>query len=223
MSRLIALNGFKQSGKDTSYELITDLVDGTVVRRAFADKLKVSAARALGFDRPNSELITLMDLLKNTGLFSVSYVDPDTQDVTAHELTGREYLQWYGTESHRDVFADSFWVDQVIPSPSYIEHCLEGRYYEQGVKEVVSMNKFDGAAVCVITDCRFPNEAQRVLDVFGEVWEIVRPGLDASDSHASEQPLPRELVTRTIVNDGSIADLRDKLADALGDSVRQEG
>jgi hypothetical protein len=68
---------------------------------------------------------------------------------------------------------------------------------------------------CVaITDLRYPNEAQRVLDLGGEVWEVVRPGL-VSDGHASEQTLPRDLVTLTIENDSDVADLQLKVRTLL--------
>jgi hypothetical protein len=53
-----------------------------------------------------------------------------------------------------------------------------------------------------------------VLRLGGETWEIVRPGLE-SDGHSSENPLPRELVTRVIVNDGTVDDLREKVVAAL--------
>jgi hypothetical protein len=101
------------------------------------------------------------------------------------------------------VFGDSFWVDQVLP---------DGSAAFQHVWETVGRNT-EGArntgvlpAIGVITDVRYPNEAFKVLQNGGEVWEVVRPGL-VSDGHITEQPLDRALVTQTITNDGTLEDL----------------
>lgn len=58
-----------------------------------------------------------------------------------------------------------------------------------------------------ITDCRYANECQRVLDSGGEVWRIVRPGVGPVNGHSSDAGVPDHLVTRTILNDGSLSDL----------------
>lgn len=206
---LIGLNGFKQSGKDTTYGILkTGLPNDTVVRRAFADKLKVMAAKALGFERSDEELIALMDSFKESADFSVYYGDPETGQPTQHDLSGRQYLQWFGGHA-RDVFWDSFWIDHVLPSGQALEAELGTDFDDYQVNEVVA-ERFDYADWGVITDCRYPNEAQRVLDLGGEVWEIVRPGL-TSDGHSSEQPLDRDLVTVSISNDSTIQRLSEKV------------
>jgi hypothetical protein len=211
--RLIGLNGLKKSGKDTICEIIKrDYTrpgpEGRVERRAFADKLKIMAALALGFDREEGALIALMDSMKDRSTISVLYGDPETQvpfdrdEAILHDLTGREYLQNFGNHARR-VFGDSFWVDQVLP---------DGSAAFQHVWETVGRNT-EGArntgvlpAIGVITDVRYPNEAFKVLQNGGEVWEVVRPGL-VSDGHITEQPLDRALVTQTITNDGTLEDL----------------
>jgi len=38
-----------------------------------------------------------------------------------HSITGRQALQRYGTEGHRDVFGEDFWVDALLPVDSYTE------------------------------------------------------------------------------------------------------
>jgi FMN phosphatase YigB (HAD superfamily) len=68
-----------------------------------------------------------------------------------------------------------------------------------------------------VTDVRFPNEARAVRErMGGKIVRIVRPGEKAlagtaAASHASENPLPDDLVDFVIVNDGTIEDLREKL------------
>lgn len=222
--RLIGINGFKGSGKDTTYSLIArdhtrPGPGGRVERRAFADKLKIMAALALGFERPEDELIALMDSMKHRSHFSVLYEEPvtpaDFEDTSVlHDFTGREYLQWFGGHA-RTVFGDSFWIDQVIPSVGHFE---DDAFVE--IWGTVGRNT-EGAewsgwlpSIGVITDARYPNEAQCVRALGGDVLEIIRPGLE-SDGHSSEQPLARELVTHTIVNDGTIEDLAGKVSEWL--------
>ncbi len=64
------------------------------------------------------------------------------------------------------------------------------------------------APLVVLTDCRFDNEARAVLEAGGEVIEVVRPGVEAVEDHASEAGIAAGLVTRLLVNDGTLDDLR---------------
>lgn len=201
--RLIGLNGFKRTGKNTVGEIIQQGSDENVKLVGFADKLKIAAARALGYQGSDAELIKQMDDFKETGRLWIGRDDIENQ------VTGREYLQWFGTEAGRETFWDSFWVDLVLPDPQrYDEEDKSDRYDE------LLYEKYAGYDVLVVTDVRFPNEAQRVKDLGGEVWEITRPGIEAG-LHASERPLPRHLVDRTINNDGSIVELQDKVDEVM--------
>jgi hypothetical protein len=57
---------------------------------------------------------------------------------------------------------------------------------------------------------RFPNEAEAILRRGGIMIEIVRPGVEQMN-HASEIPLPKSLLTHTVINDGSVENLFNKL------------
>ncbi|GGM78554.1 hypothetical protein GCM10012275_56470 [Longimycelium tulufanense] len=64
----------------------------------------------------------------------------------------------------------------------------------------------------VITDVRFPNEAEALCDV---VWRVVRPGVGPANSHRSEQAVglvPHDVVIR---NDGDVEQLRARVRVAL--------
>lgn len=100
------------------------------------------------------------------------------------ELPIRGYLQRYGTEAHRDVFGPNFWVDAVD-----LEHA--GR-------------------IVMVTDVRFPNEAEAVRRAGGSVWRVIGPAEveDAGDGHASETPLPLGLVDDELRNDVRDDDFR---------------
>ena len=70
----------------------------------------------------------------------------------------------------------------------------------------------------VITDVRFDNEAQAIVDAGGEVWRVARPGwrclADAAATHPSEAGVSNHLIARTIDNSGSLDDLRLQLSAA---------
>ena len=190
--RLIGLSGFKGAGKDTVCELIAQECEN-VVRRAFADKLKVIAGRSLGYEGEDVEIITAMNLLKNQG-----YVDSVISSGVGTHLSGRRYLQLFGQRA-REVFGHSFWVDQVLPDPAI--------NVESPVLQHKLFRCFDHAAVGVVTDVRYPGEAWRVRALGGEVWVVERPDL-TSDGHDSERPLDDSLIDGVLINDGSKEDLR---------------
>jgi hypothetical protein len=65
----------------------------------------------------------------------------------------------------------------------------------------------------VISDVRFPNEAEAIIEQGGVVIRLSRPGTGEGDGHASETPLPGYLVTFELTNDSTPDDL---VARALG-------
>jgi hypothetical protein len=218
MTKLIGINGYKRSGKGETGNAIRSVASDhfhSTTLVGFADKLKILAAKTLGFtDRSDEECIALMDECKEKWTFditaqtSTSLLVPDHTvgfwNTATHALTGREFLQNLGNEA-RKVFGEDFWADQVLPKPNWNNPgdnrmALEGRY---------------GTDYVAFTDLRYENEAQRVLDLGGEVWEVLRPDTD-SDGHASEKKLPRGLVTRQIHNSSDLMNLRWQVEKALG-------
>jgi hypothetical protein len=78
--------------------------------------------------------------------------------------TFRQFLQRYGTESHRDVFGEDFWVDQTLPTDGY----------------------YPGRKI-VVTDVRFDNEYNRIKELNGVVVRVYREGIEPGiDPHPSE-------------------------------------
>lgn len=184
---LIGLHGKKQAGKDTVHQRIEKLLGpgsktgATVERVSFADKLYASAAAALGIDvdflrRWKSDpgvgvaVVSLHDEFHELAPEGISLLGPEP-------LTIREYLQRYGTEAHRNIFADNFWVDNV------------------------NLRDHDRKIV-VVTDVRFRNEAQAVLDAGGSIVHVLGPDdvENAGDGHASEEVLPAALIDHVIHN-----------------------
>lgn len=221
---LIGLNGEAESGKDTGFEFIREWGEKynlIAKREAFADRLKVSAAAALGWDAQldiGDNEIEFCNLLKCDGSVIQINVEPPEDSLelgVTYEISGREYLQFYGTEAHRDVFASDFWVDAVLPTG---EACTErGNFYPQwwdSFKDGDPGYEQYAADLCVVTDVRFPNEAQRVKDLGGVVWKIDREVPGAGD-HPSEQMLDPELIDLIIDNNGDLEDYQAMIEIAL--------
>lgn len=64
----------------------------------------------------------------------------------------------------------------------------------------------------VITDVRFPNEAELVENWGGTLVRVTRPGLPQDDLHISETALDAWPCDHTIQNDGSLEDLDRQVA-----------
>lgn len=185
------------SGKDTVCSFIKEWGEevGLSVRRvAFADKLKISAARALGYTGTEEQCIGLMNALKESGRIGIQ-IPGDGDWATSVEISGRRYLQVYGTEAHREVFGDSFWIDAA----------LDGYDYQE---------------LLVVTDCRFPNEAEAIHAFDGVVCRVERPAERRESSHVSERPLPDEFIHVVLRNDGTLDDLRDGVRSMMDGLLR---
>ena len=194
---LIAFSGRLGSGKDTAGERLAAMVDVPTYQLSFARLLKESAAAL--FDIPVKDWETYKNdpdakVLLQVGWDEAEIVqdhtddgDPITNPVDVphivKEFTAREVLQRYGTEAHRKVFGDDFWVDQAMVT------------YDANQER----NKF----LFYVTDCRFSNEALAVLNRGGVVVRVTGAN-EETGTHASETPLPNEYITFDI--DNSIRD-----------------
>jgi hypothetical protein len=193
--KLIGISGLKTSGKDSTYKAIAEALPDLNVRRvAFADKLKELAALALGIDR---DFIKRMDEAKEYWTLKIEH-----RDMSLFDVTGREYLQHIGVGA-RKVFGDSFWVNQILP-PAPKQASAE--FAREFIAEF-----YQGVDVLCVTDVRYPNEADRVHELGGQIWNIVRPGIE-SDGHSSEIPLSMSKIDLFIQNNGSLEDLYTKVA-----------
>jgi hypothetical protein len=208
--RIIGLNGYKRSGKDTTGALIRRFYDNNTVKAvAFADRVKIFAARSLGYEGSGVDLVNLMNSLKEYG-FVQEYTETNEKYVN-----GRDFICNVG-DTGRRMFGLDFWVDQVLPKP--LEH-----HPSRDVRMVQASKELDimypGIQVLVVTDVRYPNEAERVLRLGGEVWNVQRPGV-VSDGKATEQPLDPSLITAHITNDSDLESLQERVGVLLGNEAR---
>lgn len=191
---LLGINGRLGAGKDTAAGRIRAIVrrDVAVETYAFARPLKVSAAAVFGLSLEELEGLKL-----NEG-YTIQVVTPERVVM----LTGRQYLERYGTEAHRNVFGQGFWLNQGLPL---------GYDHTEGIT--------------LFTDCRFPNEAQRVRDCGGYIVEIVGTGPREGNGHPSDRPLPQDLIDFAVDNTtrgDDFARLDEQLRLLLGDEYLLE-
>lgn len=179
---IIGLTGYAQTGKDTGAGF---LIQEGFERKAFADKLRESLYRL----NPPVALEEVDDQC-NAGTFFVrvqQIVDRlgwDVAKVTYLEI--RELLQRFGTEVGRDLYGTNFWVDIV-------------------------MNSLNPDTNYVITDVRFPNEADAVKAAGGVVVRILRPGVEAVNGHSSDTSVDLITPDYYVFNDGTMEHFRGQI------------
>lgn len=113
-----------------------------------------------------------------------------SMELPGWDMTVREFLQRVGTEGIRNGVHPDAWVNALFAD--YYKH----DYW-------------------IITDCRFPNEAQAIKDRGGKVVRIVRPGVSAINAHSSETALDDWDFDYVIHNDGTLEDLMTKALEIL--------
>ena len=130
-------------------------------------------------------------LLDDLGLSGFHFAYEDKEAIIPEiGVSARHMMQTLGTEWGRACIHPDFWV-------------MIARAETQLI-----MN--DGGSV-VIDDVRFPNEAAMIRDLGGELWRIDRPGVIYSGDHSSEGGLEDITPDQVIVNDGTIAQLKEKI------------
>ena len=109
-------------------------------------------------------------------------------------ISVRDMLQKLGTECAREIFYENFWLIRAESELSF------NPAYRNGA---------------VISDVRFDNEALWIKSKGGLVINIVKSLEQDLDDHASEQGISPRYITHTVLNDGSIDDLYDKLSEII--------
>jgi len=92
-------------------------------------------------------------------------------------MSGREILQKVGTDLFRKQIHPDFWVMALLPR----------------LREALSNDR-----KVVVSDCRFPNEADAVSKLGGKMVRIVRIGQVQEDTHESETALNNYKFPHTI-------------------------
>lgn len=133
----------------------------------------------------------LRTLLSDNGI-SETWMDERTlkeRPIPGLDKSYRELAQTLGTEWGRTHLGADFWL----------------RIAEAYMHDIT--NQTFAPLHFVVSDVRFQNEADWVRQRGGVIWHISRPGLRGVRDHISEQGAATIKPDRTLVNDGTIADL----------------
>lgn len=137
------------------------------------------------------------------------YYDGHVEDWTDEliPMSVREFLQKLGTDGLRDGLHSNVWVNALMSdyTPTQVQWSdgpLGG--YEDG-----PMPNW------IITDTRFPNEAEAIREKEGIMIRVERPGVKPINNHPSETGLDDYTFDHVIKNNGSIEDLLLKVKSIL--------
>jgi hypothetical protein len=143
-------------------------------------------------DNIRKAIIKLDPILSNGKRISGSVNEIGWEPTKAIPET-RRLLQVFGTEIGREMFGEDFWVKQV---------------FKQIREEEIYKN-------FVITDVRFPNEANFIKANGGEIWRINRNQNKPINTHASESAMNEYKFDRVVSNDTSIQELEKEIFEVM--------
>lgn len=177
---IIGLSGKKQSGKDTLANALADIIWGNsylAERYAFADALKdlcgtvfnipYQALHGTDEDKNAASPIRWSEIPLRLRLLRKPEGVEDKEFITRRQL-----LQVFGTDVCRD-FYENFWVNWTIKK----------------IKDNRNRNPYP-AKHEIITDVRFPNEAERIKEEGGIIIRLTR-NVNPDDYHPSETSMDK--------------------------------
>lgn len=189
---LIGIHGHAKSGKNTVCTFLGQHISDAY-QEAFADPLKEAAAEMFGWP---PHIFYLEETKEN--IISPWHVSP------------RQCAQFFGTEMVRDnihklipMIGPNFWVARMA---HLINGDLSGNWERDYAPE----------ETVIITDVRFQNEYDWILENNGVIIHLTRPGADGSigiPNHASEAGIifSQKGVQYELKNDGTLEDLEEKV------------
>jgi len=126
-------------------------------------------------------------------------------------MTVRDLLQILGTEAMRDGLHKNVWVNALM---------ADYKIHSEHFNDIANGRETgDGYPNWIITDTRFPNEAQAIKDKGGMVIKVDRPGVGPVNGHPSEDALKDYNFDYVIHNDGSINDLDNKVIEFINNYI----
>lgn len=239
MTNIISLSGYIGSGKDSVGSIIQKLTTPKTYRctedefggtardakgdyilkpeyspwriKKFAGKLKQIASMMTGIPVEKFEdqefKKTVLSKEWNTD-YAIPFSGPD-HTIVEEEMTVRTFLQKLGTEAIRDGLHTNAWVNALFADykKSFNENSIQDIYDPRSKTGGMEYPKW------IITDTRFPNEAQAIKDRGGIVIRVIRPEVCKDDEssmvpkHPSETALDDWSFDYIIDNCGSLDDL----------------
>lgn len=232
---IIGINGKIGSGKDTVGKIIQWLTkpepDGQYIGFQTYDDYTLEKLSPFKIKKFAGKLKQIASLL--TGIDVEKFEDQDFKklDMTPEwGMTYREFLQKLGTEAMRNGLHTNVWVNAL-----FADYKPFGKTFKD-VSPVTGVVTFDTVGIhpnWIITDMRFPNEMEAVLEKGGITIRVVRPkveslvdkmrpysdsvhyGIPMPEEHPSEIALDGHTMHYEIINNGTIEDLVEKVREVL--------
>lgn len=181
---IIGINGYAGSGKDTVGTILQQIdKDSHWEIKKWAGKLKQVA-----------ELLTGIPVEKfEDQEFKKTNLGKQWNDRINNPMSVRDFLQKLGTEGLRDGLHTNTWVNALMAD-----------------YKCVPADRAPNGWDCdnwIITDTRFPNEAQAIKDAGGIIIRVTRPGIGPVNDHPSETGLNQWNFDYEIQNDGTLENL----------------
>jgi hypothetical protein len=206
---IIGLSGYAKSGKDTVATMIQEYYaesagSGTTYTnwqiKKFSGKLKKIASLLTGISPEKFEDQSFKESLLGPE-WSNTYLGASFNVETKH-MSVREFLQKLGTDAVRNGLHNNAWVNALMA-----DYLTEESVYDLGggMKHVTPASKW------IITDVRFPNEAQAIKDKGGVIVRIDRPGIEPVNAHPSETALDNWTFDYKIGNVSDLVSLRQSV------------
>lgn len=183
---VIGLTGYARSGKNTAADILTELAG--YEQLSLAAPLK---SMALAID-PFVSAVVLKGRAIPVRLSTIVKATGWEKAKSVREV--RRFLQRLGTEGVRNHLGDDAWIRAMRAAAEPI---------------------LDKGGRVVITDVRFPNEAEAIKEMGGEVFRVVRDRAGIGTRHASESGVDAIDPDQVIDNNGTATDLRERLLAAL--------
>jgi len=114
------------------------------------------------------------------------YVDDYGWEIAKQNPEVRRLLQVFGTDFGRKMLGADVWVKMLMDKLNYEDRV-------------------------VISDVRYPNEAEAIRKLGGSVWRINRRNHSAVNGHPSEHAMDNYMFNYVIYNDGTLDDLSDEV------------
>ena len=185
----------------------------------FADALKDIVCILTGCTREQLEDIDF----KNSYLNKEWNAFKDVDEEGISRITYREMLQYLGTDLLRNQLHENVWVNALMSKYKPIQYYQGKSVDNKGIYDVSEADELLAEIRpfypnWIITDVRFPNEAQAIKDRNGIIIKIQR-NQDEFESmkvkHISENVLDTYKFDYIIDNNGTINDLIIKVKDVL--------
>jgi hypothetical protein len=188
---IIGISGYSGSGKDLVGTIIQEISLNKWHIKKWAGKLKTIASILTGIPVENFEDQEFKKTLLGPEWGTVKDIPlngvPVFADIQFNSLMSvRDFLQKLGTDAIRDNLHENTWVNATLA-----DYTNESNW--------------------IITDTRFPNEAEAIKKAGGIVIRINRPGVQPINPHPSETSLDDWEFDAVINNDGDVSDIVHKV------------